>query len=142
MADRHGRAFVHFTAGGDFYLLVARLQSESQLLRWDGTRFVVHQTLHGLGAREFAIVPAADGTLYVVRVNFVLGTPADPTADLDSEIYQWRDGQLVQTETFPTTGATDVAVIHDEEGLLIAVSHSLTADVRFAARTVLYRFTL
>ncbi|MFP1629372.1 hypothetical protein ACLB9X_30320 [Streptomyces sp. 5K101] len=141
LADRHGRAFVHFTAGGDFFLLVARLQSESQLLRWDGSRFVVHQTLPGLGAREFAVVPAADGTVYVVRVNFVLGTPADPTTDLDSEMYQWRDGQLVQTETFPTTGATDVAVIDDdEEGLLIAVSHSLTADVRFAARTVLYRF--
>ncbi|WP_171113743.1 MULTISPECIES: hypothetical protein [Streptomyces] len=142
LADRHGRAFVHFAIDGDFFLLVARLQSESQLLRWDGSRFVVHQTLHGLGAREFAVVPAPDGTLYVVRVNFVLGTPADPTTDLDSEIYQWRDGQLVRAETFPTTGATDVAVIHDdEEGLLIAVSHSLTADVRFAARTVLYRFT-
>lgn len=143
LADRHGRAFVHFAIDGDFFLLVARLQSESQLLRWDGSRFVVHQTLPGLGAREFAVVPAPDGTLYVVRVNFVLGTPADPTTDLDSEIYQWRDGQLVRTETFPTTGATDVAVIHDdEEGLLIAVSHSLTADVRFAARTVLYRFSL
>ncbi len=143
LADRHGRAFAHFTADGDFFLLVARLQSESQLLRWDGTRFVVHQTLHGPGAREFAVVPAPDGTVYVVRVNFVLGTPADPTTDLNSEIYQWCDGQLVQTETFPTTGATDVAVLHDdEEGLLIAVSHSLTTDVRFAARTVLYRFAL
>ncbi|QIY69230.1 hypothetical protein HEP84_08555 [Streptomyces sp. RLB1-33] len=143
LAGRHGRAFAHFTADGDFFLLVARLQSESQLLRWDGTRFVVHQTLHGPGAREFAVVPAPDGTVYVVRVNFVLGTPADPTTGLDSEIYQWCDGQLVQTETFPTTGATDVAVLHDdEEGLLIAVSHSLTTDVRFAARTVLYRFAL
>lgn len=142
LADRHGRAFAHFTADGDVFLLVARLQSDSQLLRWNGTRFVLRQTLQGPGAREFAVVSGPDGTVYIVRVNFVLGTPAEPTTDLDSEIYEWRDGRLVRTETFPTTGATDAAPLHDdEEGLLVAVSHSLTADVRFAARTVLYRFT-
>ena len=143
LADRHGRAFAHFTVGDDFFLLVARLQSESQVLRWDGSRFVVHQTLAGPGAREFAVVPAADGTPVVIRVNFVLGTPRDPTTALDSEIYAWRDGQLVRTERFPTTGATDAAVIHDPDlGLLLAVSHSLSADVRFAARTVLYRLSI
>ncbi|MFE7123507.1 hypothetical protein [Streptomyces sp. NPDC057617] len=141
LADRHGRAFAHFTVDGIAHLLVARLQSPSQLLRWDGGKFAVHQTLPGPGAREFAVIHGHDGTLYVVRVNFVLGTPADPTTALNSELYRWQDDQLTLVETFPTTGATDVAAIPDEHGLLLAVSHSLTADIRFAARTVLYRFT-
>lgn len=141
LTGRHGRALAHFTAGGTTYLLVARLQSLSQVLRWDGFKFVVHQTLPGPGAREFAVVEGQDGTVYVVRVNFVLGTPADPTTALNSAVYQWLDDRLELVETFPTTGATDAAVIHDAQGPLLAVSNSLTAGIRFAGRTVLYRFT-
>ncbi len=136
----HGRAFAHFAAQGQVYLLVARLQDDSVLLRWDGRRFVAHQTLAGPGAREFAVFEGEAGR-YVLRVNFVLGTPADPTTDLSSQLYHWRDDSLVVVEEFPTTGATDAAVIRDRDGLLIAVSNSLTADVRFLARTILYRFT-
>ncbi|MFJ6393868.1 hypothetical protein ACIQJT_40530 [Streptomyces sp. NPDC091972] len=141
LADRHGRAFAHFSIEGTTYLLVARLQSQSQVLRWNGERFVVHQTLPGPGAREFAVAHGKDGTVYVVRVNFVLGTPADPTTALNSAIYQWQDDRLTLVETFATTGATDVATIPDGQELLLAVSNSLTADIRFASCTVLYRFT-
>ncbi|MEV7682823.1 hypothetical protein AB0O64_30385 [Streptomyces sp. NPDC088341] len=141
LADRHGRAFADFTVDGTTYLLVARLQSLSQVLRWDGGKFVVHQTLPGPGAREFAVVHGQDGTVYVVRVNFVLGTPADPTTALNSAVYQWHNDELTLVETFATTGATDVAVIPEEHDLLLAVSNSLTADIRFSGRTVLYRFT-
>ena len=103
LADRHGRAFAHFTVDGQTYLLVARLQSESVLFRWDGERFVHHQTLAGAGAREFAVIEGRQG-LFVVRVNFVLGTPADPTTALESQLYRWREDQLVVVERFPTTG--------------------------------------
>ncbi len=140
LADRHGRAFADFRAGGDTYLLVARLQSESELLRWDGSRFFPHKKLDGLGAREFALIETAAG-LYVVRVNFVLGTPAAPTTALESEIYRFDGSELNAVYRFPTTGGTDVATIHGDNGqLLVAVSNSLTAGVRFAARTALYRF--
>jgi hypothetical protein len=94
--------------------------------------------------------------LHVVRVDFVLGTPADPTTALTSVVYRWQDGRLVVADTFPTTGATDVTVVpgdqgddgpgdddpgDDNPGAVVAVSHSMTADVRFAAETVLYRFS-
>lgn len=142
LAAQHGRAFAHFTdpADGATYLLVACLLSPSRLLRWDGERFVEHQVLEGLGAREFAVIETERG-LYVVRVNFVLGTPADPTTTLDSELYRFEQGRLKVLQSFPTTGATDAAVIERHDGgLLIAISNSLTADARFAARTVFYRF--
>ena len=140
LAATSGRAFAHFTVAGQVFLLVARLQGESVLLSWDGERFVKHQTLAGPGGREFAVVETDRG-LYVVRVNFVLGTPADPTTAMRSQLYQWRGDSLVVVEDFPTTGGTDAAVIRDDDGLVVAVSNSLSADVRFAARTALYRFT-
>lgn len=141
LADRHGRAFADFTIDGTTYLAVARLQSPSQILRWDSGRFVVHQTLSAPGAREFTVIRGESDALYLVRINFVLGTPADPTTALNSEIYLWQDDRLVLVETFPTTGGTDVATYRDTQGLIIAVTNSLTADIRFAGRTVLYRFS-
>ena len=140
LADEHGRAFATFRADGADYLLVACLLSPSKLLRWDGDRFVEHAVLDGLGAREFAVLHGKHG-LYVLRVNFILGTPAAPKTTLTSQLYQWRDGNLVVVEEFPTSGGTDVAVYSDEQGPLVAVSNSLSADIRFATDTVIYRFT-
>ena len=103
-------------------------------------RVVEHQVLDGLGAREFAVLDTDHG-LYVVRVNFILGTQAEPVTALDSELYRFSEGRLTPVQSFPTTGATDAAVLRGHDGgVLVAVSNSLSADVRFAARTVLYRF--
>ena len=134
LVPQHGRAFATFYADGEDYLLVACIASPSRLLRWEGERFVEHDVLEGLGAREFAVhFP------YVVRVNFILGTPADPTTALTSQLYRWQHGKLVVVEEFPTFGGTDVAVLADAQGPLIAVSNSLTSDIRFATETVIYR---
>ncbi|MFJ9908963.1 hypothetical protein ACIRVK_40055 [Streptomyces sp. NPDC101152] len=62
-------------------------------------------------------------------MNFVLGTPAEPTTDLDSEIYQWRDGRLVLTEIFPTTGATDAAVLGTIIHMMIATFFLTGLDI-------------
>ena len=140
LAEQHGRAFADFEVAGEHYLLVARLQSDSALLRWDGDKFVPHQSLPGPGAREWAVLRGEHG-LYVVRVNFVLGTPDDPTPGLTSVIYRWDGAGLRTSAEFPTTGGTDVAVFHDARGTLVGVTNSLSADVRFAADTVIYRFT-
>ncbi|MFI9388069.1 hypothetical protein [Kutzneria sp. NPDC052558] len=140
LVPSQGRAFAHFTDQGRLFLVVARLLEESVLLRWDGRRFVEHQTLAGLGGRELAVFEDESG-LYVARVNFLTGSPADPTVDLASQLYRWQDDALVLVEEFPTTGGTDVAVIRDDEGVLLAVTNGLSADLRFAAHTVLYRFT-
>ena len=140
LAPEHCRAFATFHADGDHYLLVACLLGPSRLLRWEGEHFTEHQTLDGLGAREFAVLQGKTG-LYVVRVNFILGTPAAPTTTLTSQLYQWQDGKLVVVEEFPTFGGTDVAVYSDDHGPLVAVSNSLSADIRFATDTVIYRCT-
>jgi hypothetical protein len=137
LAARGGRAFASFDADGGSYLLVASLLDPPQLMRWSGERFDVVQTLEGLGARELAVVTCGD-RLVVVRVNFILGTPADPTPALDSQVYVWNAGGLELAATFPTSGGTDIAVLDAGDDVQLVVSNSLSPQVRFATDTVVY----
>ncbi|TCN41631.1 hypothetical protein EV644_10413 [Kribbella orskensis] len=52
-----------------------------------------------------------DGRTYLIRVNLILGTPADPRPSLISQTYEWRGGGFVTIADFPTTGGTDAEVI-------------------------------
>ena len=141
LAERSGRAFETFTCDGEHYLLVACLQGPSWLMRWTGSRFEPAQRLDEPGAREFAAFNA-DGRLFVVRVNFVLGTPADPQPALMSQLYEFRGGRLNVVAEFPTTGGTDVAVLGSGGDTEIAVSNSLSAEVTFASGVDVYRLLL
>lgn len=145
LADTAGRAFATFAdpADGTLYLVVARIDDNSRVLRWDtgSGRFVEHQRLAGAGGRELAVVRTPHG-LHVVRINFIHGTPADPTTTLRSQIYRWDGARLETVAEFPTTGGTDVAVLDDHSAHpLLVVTNSLSADRRFAAESVVYRFT-
>ncbi|MFF1451164.1 hypothetical protein ACFVYF_23965 [Streptomyces sp. NPDC058274] len=144
LASARGRAFATFDdpGGGGTYLAVACIDDGSQLLRWDpaGERFVEHQKLAGAGARELAVV-RTDRGLYLIRVNFIVGTPADPTAALMSQVYRWDGERLDVVEEFATTGGTDVAVLDSASGPLIVQTNALAADLRFAAESRVYRFT-
>ncbi|TDD63241.1 hypothetical protein E1263_01025 [Kribbella antibiotica] len=130
---RTGRAFATFST----YLIVAGLSEPPSVLRWDGDRFAANGTLDGLGTRELTIVEH-DGHTYLIRINFILGTPADPQPSLTSQLYEWRDGFELLAD-FPTTGGTDAEVLSVDDGIVFAVSNSLSAEIRFAGETVIYR---
>lgn len=138
LIESGGRAFDSFSVGGEHYLLTARLTGPSRLLRWNGSGFVGHQELGGPGGREFAVLRMGDG-LFVIRVNFISGKP--PVAALNSQIYRWDGGQLNVLEEFPTTGATDVTSWRQGAEVFVAISQGLSADIRFACHTDIYRFT-
>lgn len=134
---RTGRAFADFTRDGDHYLLVAGIEEPPVLMRWTGDRFTAVRELDGAGARELLTVEH-DGRLFVVRINFITGTPAAPDPMLLSQVYEWRDGELAVVAEFPTSGGTDVAVVPSDGEPRFVVSNSLSARVRFATDTVLY----
>jgi hypothetical protein len=138
LAPQGGRAYEFFRADGDAWLAFANLTGESFLYRWHAGRFVSHQSLGGPGAREFALARTARG-LYLVKINFIHGTPAAPKTDLTSCIYLWKQGQLVVVEEFPTSGGTDAAVFAADGQFYLAVANSLSRDIRFREDTVIYR---
>ena len=136
-APRGGRALEFFRADGQAWLAFANLTGESFLYRWQGGRFVIHQSFGGPGAREFALVQTAQA-LYLVKVNFIHGTPAAPRADLISRLYRWHQGRLEVVEEFPTFGAR-MRRCSPPRPLFVAVANSLSPDIRFREDTVVYR---
>jgi hypothetical protein len=141
LAAHAGRAFASFDRDGASYLVVATITEPSRLMRWDGNRFNDVQVLADLGARELAVI-AWRGRLLVVRINFILGAPADPKPVLNSQIYEWDGGALRVVMEFPTCGGTDVAVIERDNEIQLAVSNSLSPSLRFANETVLYSLSM
>jgi len=150
LAAESGRAFATFDDDGQTYLVVACIAAPTWLLRWDGGQFTEAQVLDGLGARELAVTRCGGLTL-LIRVNFILGTPADPQPSLDSQVYAWDGGRLAEVATFPTCGGTDVTVLADADAdadggtgtgtVEVIVTNSLTPDLRFAAETVRYQLS-
>lgn len=142
LAAEGGRAFATFDCDAATYLVVACIFAPTRVMRWDRDQFRVVQTLDGLGGRELTVVRRGDSIL-VVRINFILGTPAEPRPCLDSQIYEWDGRSLRVAAHFPTCGGTDVAVVGDEAGgIELVVSNSLTPELRFAADTVRYSLSL
>jgi hypothetical protein len=140
LLENSGRAFAHFTSGNDSYLVAAALTEPPTVRRWDGEQFVAVSNLEGLGARELRIVEQ-DGRIYLIRINFITGTPADPMPSLISQLYRWQDDRFVAIAEFPTSGGTDAEVVSLDGGIEFAVSNSLSADLRFAAETVVYQLS-
>jgi EPTP domain len=140
LAGESGRAFATFADGGETYLVVACIAAPTRVLRLADDQFTEVQVLDGLGARELAVTRYGGRTL-LIRVNFILGTPADPQPALDSQVYEWDGGKLHQVAAFPTCGGTDVAVRNHGDVVELIVTNSLTPELRFAAETVRYELS-
>jgi hypothetical protein len=141
LAEESGRAFATFEDGGETYLVVACIAAPSRLLRWNGQKFSQIQVLDGFGARELSVARCG-GRILIVRVNFILGTPADPQPSLNSQVYEWDGDQLHEVTRFPTCGGTDVAVVGgDGDTVELIVTNSLTPQLRFTAETVRYELS-
>ncbi|MDB6084422.1 MAG: hypothetical protein JWN43_2303 [Gammaproteobacteria bacterium] len=139
--EQGGRAFKFFETDQSAWLAVAKIDGESTLYRWDGSQFATHQSLGGPGGREFELV-RTDDALYLVRICFIEGTPASPKTDLKSQIYRWRQGRFDVIHEFATFGGTNAAAFEADGQLFLAVSNSLTPDIRFREDTIIYRMTL
>lgn len=140
-AHQCGRAFRFFESDGGAWLAFANIAGDSVLHRWDGTRFLPHQSLGGPGGREFELIRTGSG-LYLVRICFIQGSPAAPTTDLMSQLYRWDGGGFALAGEFPTFGGTDAAAFEADGQRFLAVSNSLTPDIRFRQDTMVYRLAL
>jgi len=139
LLERAGRAFAHFEVEDKTYLVTACIDGSSAVMRWEDGFFEPFQQLPDAGARELAVFATIHG-LYLARVNFITGSPHQPQVSLNSQVYRWENGKFVTVVEFPTTGATDVVVIPGPGHTRLAVSNSLSPQVRFASQTVIYTF--
>ncbi|TPG16426.1 hypothetical protein EAH87_14435 [Sphingomonas koreensis] len=139
--EKTGRSFLHFRHEGADWLAFAAIGDASTLYRWNGELFVAHQSLGGLGGREFELIESEHG-LFLVRVCFIEGTPVDPKTDLASQLFKWTDGKFALIEEFPTFGATDASYFRADGKDYLAVSDSLTRDIKFRQDMVIYELSL
>jgi hypothetical protein len=140
LVPKAGRAFAHFTVAGRTYLVCAVIEGESVVLVWDGERFVHHQSLQDQGGREVEVIEV-DGEIYVIRINFITGGRENPRTDLMSTVYRFDGRDLTPIQEFPTSGGTDIAVFTEGDNRTVAVSNSLTSDIKFSTDSVLYDFS-
>lgn len=136
-----GRAFKFFEQDNAAWLAYAAIDEGSTLFRWEDGRFVAHQSLGGPGGREFELIRTPDA-LHLVRMCFIEGSPAAPKTDLVSQLYRWEDGGFVERARFATFGGTDASAFTANDTLYLAVSNSLTPDIRFRQDTIIYRLAL
>ncbi len=108
------------------------------LLRRQKGSYPECQRLSGPGGREFAWIDRADGR-FLVQLDFLTGSREQPRTDLHGHIYRWSGHGLQETATFPTSGATGVTAVPVAGGTLVAVSESLSPEIRFRTDTHVYR---
>ncbi|MFM0739187.1 hypothetical protein PQQ51_18265 [Paraburkholderia xenovorans] len=134
-----GRAFRFFEANGMLWMLHANLLHHTTLYRFEGGRFVAVQTLGEAGGRELCLIDGERG-FYLVRACFITGTPKAPVVVPQSEIFEWREDRFELVETFATSAATDARTFTIDAQRYLAVSNSLSAEIRFRTDSAVYRF--
>ena len=137
--EKGGRTFRFFEADGELWMVHVNLLAHTTLYRFDGERFVETQQLGEAGGRELCLIESTGG-LYLVRLCFITGTPQAPVVERESQVFQWTGNAFVLVETFETSGATSAISFTEGSARYLAVTNSLSAELRFGVASTLYRF--
>lgn len=135
--DPGGRDIMPFEVAGEYYLAYANLTHNSYIYRWNGSAFVQHQELQNDGGRSFAQLEHA-GELYVFLTNFITGTRDAPQTVHNAIVYKWQNGELSKVMHYQTSGGTASCPFVIDGQNYLAVSNSLSADIRFRVDGMVY----
>lgn len=135
-----GRHFLGFHLDGDDYLAFAILTEKSMIYRLENGQYVPYQTLEeGVGGRNFHLLQHQNNT-YLFRTNFITGTKDAPITEMKSQIYQWKEKKFTVAQEYTTLGGTESSPFQVNDQIYVAVSNSLSKEVRFSTPTNIYRF--
>ena len=130
--------FVHFKIDGMLYLAYANISHNSVIYRWNGKKFVAHQTLKGLGGRNFLFFKQ-HGKSYILRINFITGSRKSPKTALLSPLYEWKKGRFEWVQSIQTHGGVSAAQFRVDGQSYIGVANSLSRAIRFRTDSVVYK---
>ena len=122
----------NFQIGTDHFLAIANESDgpitsssdsrhvDSEIYRWNGTSFVVYQTIPTVGAHDWTHFEiGADHFLAVANHR------DDPTHNIDSVVYRWNAGAFEVFQNIATSGAADWEFFQiDGESYLALASYS------------------
>lgn len=137
LADPGARELTFFELDGTNYLAAANLTGTSTIFAWTGSSFRPWQSLEGPGGHNLRLFRQG-GRVFLARINFLTGDRCNPKPDLESLLYAWDSGRFIERERFATFGGTGAACFHVDGVAYLAVSNSLSRDLRFATDTVIY----
>jgi hypothetical protein len=99
----------HFTIAGENFLAVANYYNgdtynfDSQVMRWDGSKFVAFQNFTTHGASDIEHFKMA-GENFLAVANYYSGN----TYNVDSQVMRWDWNKFVAFQNFTTHGASDI----------------------------------
>ncbi|MDF3201807.1 hypothetical protein P3C29_24225 [Pseudomonas sp. 1912-s] len=133
-----GRAFSFFADQERLYLVYASLTGETQLACLAQDQLQFKQVLGGEGGRALAVI-THKAQRFLARVCFITGGRENPQPVLTSEVWRWEHEGFVLAATFATFGGTSTHWLVEDDQLLLVVTNSLSARLRFNNDTVIYR---
>jgi len=98
------------------------------------------QALEGPDGREFHFFSLGDEN-YLARINFISGSKTTPVSALQSQIYRWDGKQFALAESFDTFGGTSAGTFSVDGRDYLAVSNSLSTDIRFRVDSIIYQLS-
>ncbi|KAM5328541.1 adhesion G-protein coupled receptor V1 [Glossophaga mutica] len=111
----------HFTSDSQDYLIVASQRNDSELtqvFRWDGSSFVLHQTLPVRGVLSMALFTRGGSVFLAI---------SQAHAGLNSLLLRWSGNEFINFQEVPISGTTQVEALisGDDIYLLFAKTVSL-----------------
>ena len=116
-----------FKANGKLYLAIGnsrtltQLSNDSYIFRWDGTKFVHHQSIPTYCASDWSSFTTSDGQVFLVVANYRAASGAQ--YNVQSAVYKLANNKFNLYQKLPTTGAVHVhAFTHKGKQYLAAVN--------------------
>ncbi|XP_054544211.1 adhesion G-protein coupled receptor V1 isoform X2 [Talpa occidentalis] len=109
----------YFTSDGQGYLIVASQREDSELtqvFRWDGSSFVLHQTLPVRGVLSMALFTRGGAVFLAISQ-----TDARP----NSLVLRWSGSEFISFQQVPTSGTTQVEALTSGDDIYLIFARAI-----------------
>ena len=138
-----------FKANGILYLAIPNFEppmfsgktdTDSYIYRWDGTKFVHHQSIPTYGAADWDSFTTSDGQVFLVVANFASYKQSGLTFDVKSAVYKMAESKFSLYQKLPSSGAVYVhAFTHKGTQYLAVVNNNYGSGFNFDSALYIWK---